>query len=353
MTANTPARQIDHPVARGGGDPVLQVQDLKAHLHVGGSVVRAVDGVSFSIGKGETLCIVGESGCGKSMTALAIMGLLPKPAGRIVEGRALLDGVGDLAQLSPQRLREIRGQAVSMVFQEPMTSLNPVFRIGWQIEEAIRVHERISREDARARAIAMLDLVGIPSPEERYRAYPHQLSGGMRQRVMIAIALACRPKLMLADEPTTALDVTIQAQILRLMNKLKTETGASLLLITHDLGVVARMAKRVCVMYAGVVVEESEVGDLFGRPMHPYTRGLLESVPTARGGGNRRRLSTVPGIVPSLAKLPPGCRFADRCPHAYEHCRQEEPPLSAPTSGPLAGGPGKVRCWLHLEQKLH
>jgi oligopeptide/dipeptide ABC transporter ATP-binding protein len=353
MTAIAPARQLHHLEVQVGGDKILQVENLKAHLHVGNSAVRAVDGVSFSIGKGETLCIVGESGCGKSMTALAIMGLLPKPAGRIVEGRVLLDGVGDLAKLSPQRLREIRGQAVSMVFQEPMTSLNPVFRIGWQIEEAIRVHEKISREDARARAIAMLDLVGIPSPEERYRTYPHQLSGGMRQRVMIAIALACRPKLMLADEPTTALDVTIQAQILRLMNRLKAETGASLLLITHDLGVVARMAKRVCVMYAGVVVEEADVSDLFSRPLHPYTRGLLDSVPTVRGGGNRRRLSTVPGIVPSLAKLPPGCRFADRCPHVYEHCRREEPPLSPPASGTFAGAPGKVRCWLHLEQKLH
>jgi oligopeptide/dipeptide ABC transporter ATP-binding protein len=350
MIAIAPAVQDEAPVA---GDAVLHVEDLKAHLHVGGSVVRAVDGVSFSIGKGETLCIVGESGCGKSMTALAIMGLLPKPAGRVVGGRAVLSGVGDLTQLSPKRLREIRGQAVSMVFQEPMTSLNPVFRVGWQIEEAIRVHEAISREDARARAISMLDLVGIPSPEERYRAYPHQLSGGMRQRVMIAIALACRPKLMLADEPTTALDVTIQAQILRLMNRLKAETGASLLLITHDLGVVARMAKRVCVMYAGVVVEEADVVDLFSRPLHPYTRGLLDSVPTARGDGSRRRLSTVPGIVPSLAKLPSGCRFADRCPHVYEHCRREEPPLSPPTAGSFAGGPGKVRCWLHLEQKPH
>ncbi|WP_246505389.1 ABC transporter ATP-binding protein [Microvirga antarctica] len=332
-------------------EDVLQVEDLKAHLHVGNAVVRAVDGVSFTISRGETLCIVGESGCGKSMTALAIMGLLPKPAGRIVGGRVMLQGVGDLAQRTPRQMREIRGQSVSMVFQEPMTSLNPVFRIGWQIEEAIRVHERIPQAQARERVIAMLDLVGIPSPHERYKAYPHQLSGGMRQRVMIAIALACRPKLMLADEPTTALDVTIQAQILRLMNRLKAETGASLLLITHDLGVVARMAKRVCVMYAGVIVEEADVGAIFATPLHPYTQGLLDSIPSARAGGERRRLHTVPGLVPNLAKLPQGCRFADRCPHVYGRCREEEPPLSQPTVGPLAGSAQKVRCWLHLDHR--
>lgn len=333
------------------GKVVLNVENLKAHLHIGGAIVRAVDGVSFAVREGETLCIVGESGCGKSMTALAIMGLLPKPAGRIVDGQVALHGVGDLAQLSSRQLREIRGKAVSMVFQEPMTSLNPVFRVGWQIKEAIRVHEKITRLEARERAIRMLELVGIPSPEERYFAYPHQLSGGMRQRVMIAIALACHPKLMLADEPTTALDVTIQAQILRLMNRLKAETGASLLLITHDLGVVARMATRVCVMYAGVIVEEATVKELFASPLHPYTRGLLDSIPKSRAGGERRRLITVPGMVPNLAKLPTGCRFADRCPHVYGHCRKEEPPLARPVVGPLAGSEQKVRCWLHLEHK--
>jgi peptide/nickel transport system ATP-binding protein/oligopeptide transport system ATP-binding protein len=337
--------------ASNHGEVVLKVDNLKAHLHLGEAVVRAVDGVSFTIREGETLCIVGESGCGKSMTALAIIGLLPKPAGRIVDGRVELQGVGDLAQLSARQLREIRGKAVSMVFQEPMTSLNPVFRVGWQIEEAIRVHEKITRVEARKRAVAMLELVGIPSPDERYFSYPHQLSGGMRQRVMIAIALACRPKLMLADEPTTALDVTIQAQILRLMNRLKAETGASLLLITHDLGVVARMAARVCVMYAGVIVEEATVEEIFASPLHPYTRGLLDSIPKSRAGGERRRLNTVPGIVPNLAKLPAGCRFADRCPHVYGHCRKEEPPLARPVVGPLAGSEQKVRCWLHLEQE--
>ncbi|MBZ6078264.1 ABC transporter ATP-binding protein [Microvirga puerhi] len=340
--------RLDEP-ATAQDDPVLQVEDLKAHLHFGAGVVRAVDGISFTIRKGETLCIVGESGCGKSMTALAIMGLLPKPAGRIVGGRAVLQGVGDLARLTTKRMREIRGRAVSMVFQEPMTSLNPVFRVGWQIEEAIRVHEKLSRAEARKRAIAMLDLVGIPSPEERYKAYPHQLSGGMRQRVMIAIALACRPKLMLADEPTTALDVTIQAQILRLLNRLKSETGASLLLITHDLGVVARMATRVCVMYAGVIVEHGDVGDIFATPLHPYTQGLLASIPASRGGGERRRLNTIPGIVPSLANLPTGCRFADRCPHAYERCRKEEPPLAEPRDSSNGNEAQKVRCWLYLD----
>jgi oligopeptide/dipeptide ABC transporter ATP-binding protein len=321
------------------GEVVLNVENLKAHLHIGGAIVRAVDGVSFAVREGETLCIVGESGCGKSMTALAIMGLLPKPAGRIVDGQVALHGVGDLAQLSSRQLREIRGKAVSMVFQEPMTSLNPVFRVGWQIKEAIRVHEKITRVEARERAIRMLELVGIPSPEERYFAYPHQLSGGMRQRVMIAIALACRPKLMLADEPTTALDVTIQAQILRLMNRLKAETGASLLLITHDLGV-------------GVIVEEATVKELFASPLHPYTRGLLESIPKSRAGGERRRLNTVPGMVPNLAKLPTGCRFADRCPHVYGHCRKEEPPLARPVVGPFAGSEQKARCWLHLDHDL-
>ena len=330
-------------------EPVLRVEGLKAHLHTGGGVVRAVDGVSFDLARGETLCIVGESGCGKSMTALAILGLLPRPAGRIVEGSIRLEGTGDLARLSPAQMRRVRRRSVSMVFQEPMTSLNPVFKVGWQIAEAVRMHEAVSRAEAKARAIAMLDLVGIPSPETRYHAFPHQLSGGMRQRVMIAIALVCRPRVMLADEPTTALDVTIQAQILRLMNRLKAETGSALLLITHDLGVVAQMAQRVCVMYAGVVVEEASAASIFANPLHPYTNGLLASIPTSRAGGARRRLSTIPGMVPSLSALPQGCRFADRCPQVHDRCRVAEPPLAPPVPG-RSGEPGhRIRCWLHLE----
>ncbi len=330
---------------------VLRVTDLAAHLNTGGGVVRAVDGLSFSLMKGETLCIVGESGCGKSMTALAILGLLPQPAGCIVAGGIVLAGVGDLAALSPEQMRKVRGRSISMVFQEPMTSLNPVFRIGWQISEAILMHEPIGRETARARAIGMLELVGIPSPEMRYDAYPHQLSGGMRQRVMIAIALACRPKVMLADEPTTALDVTIQAQILRLMNRLKTETGSSLLLITHDLGVVAQMATRVCVMYAGVIVEEADVAELFASPLHPYTRGLLAAIPAPRHGGPRRKLAAIAGMVPNLARLEPGCRFAARCPDVHGRC-SVEPPLAAPQIGAagVAQTRRSVRCWLHLPE---
>jgi peptide/nickel transport system ATP-binding protein len=323
-----------------GDDVVLEVKDLKAHLFVDKSVVRAVDGVSLTIRRGETLALVGESGCGKSMTALAIMGLLPRPAGRIVAGSVMLKGQGDLTRLTPSQMRELRGRAVSMIFQEPMTSLNPVFRIGWQICEALRVHEQISRREAKARAIALLDMVGIPTPALRYHAFPHQLSGGMRQRVMIAIALACRPQLMLADEPTTALDVTIQAQILRLMNRLKGETGASLLMITHDLGVVAKAAQRVCVMYAGVIVEQATVAELFEAPLHPYTQGLLASIP-GTGADAKAKLHSIPGQVPNLAALGAGCRFAGRCPAVHERCREKEPPLIA------SGATREVRCWLH------
>jgi peptide/nickel transport system ATP-binding protein len=326
--------------AGDGDDVVLEVKDLKAHLFVDKSVVRAVDGVSLTIRRGETLALVGESGCGKSMTALAIMGLLPRPAGRIVAGSVMLKGQGDLTRLTPSQMRELRGRAVSMIFQEPMTSLNPVFRIGWQICEALRVHEQISRREAKARAIALLDMVGIPTPALRYHAFPHQLSGGMRQRVMIAIALACRPQLMLADEPTTALDVTIQAQILRLMNRLKGETGASLLMITHDLGVVAKTAQRVCVMYAGVIVEQATVAELFEAPLHPYTQGLLASIP-GTGADAKAKLHSIPGQVPNLAALGAGCRFAGRCPAVHERCREKEPPLIA------SGATREVRCWLH------
>jgi peptide/nickel transport system ATP-binding protein len=326
------------------GAPILRVRDLRAHLDTAQGAIRAVDGVSFDLNPGETLCLVGESGCGKSMTALALMGLLPRPAGRITSGTVDLAGEGNLVGLDSAALRRIRGSAMSMVFQEPMTSLNPVFRIGWQIAEAIRVHQKVGRAQARQRAIELLDLVGIASPQTRCDAFPHQLSGGMRQRAMIAMALACRPRVILADEPTTALDVTIQAQILRLMNRLKREVGAALLLITHDLGVVAQMAQRVCVMYAGVIVEQAEVRELFGNPLHPYTRGLLASMPGGRGAGTRRRLATIPGIVPALNRLPQGCRFADRCDQVHDRCRAEEPPLEALPPGP--SGHHALRCWL-------
>ncbi|MDA0814175.1 MAG: ABC transporter ATP-binding protein, partial [Verrucomicrobia bacterium] len=255
-------------------EEVIRVNNLRVELRVEQGVLAAVDDVSFGLRKGETLGIVGESGCGKSMTALAIMGLLPRPIGRIAQGSIVLEGVGDLAHIRERETKRVRGNHISMIFQEPMTSLNPVFTVGFQISEAIRIHQSLGRAEIKAHAIRMLDTVGIPLPEMRYKSFPHQLSGGMRQRVMIAMALACRPQVMLADEPTTALDVTIQAQILKLMNRLKEDIGTSIIFITHDLGVIAKMAQRVLVMYAGVVVEEATVGELFERPLHPYTVGL-------------------------------------------------------------------------------
>jgi oligopeptide/dipeptide ABC transporter ATP-binding protein len=328
---------------------LLRVEHLKTRLFLKNGVVPAVDDVSFSVRSGETLGIVGESGCGKSMTALSIMRLLPRPVGRIVGGSIAIEGVGELTTRGEVEMKRVRGRDISMIFQEPMTSLNPVFRIGFQISEAIRAHQDISRAEARNRAIEMLRLVRMPLPEERYDNYPHQMSGGMRQRVMIAMALACRPKLMLADEPTTALDVTIQAQILKLMNQLKGEVGTSIVLITHDLGVIAKMAQRVLVMYAGIVVEDADVRELFGTPLHPYTRGLLNSIPRheAKERGEAR-LDTIQGMVPSLLALPRGCRFSDRCPMTHERCHKEEPPLAPPDEAP--GGSRKVRCWLHRRE---
>ena len=316
------------PAPQATRQPALEVSGLTTYFFTREGVVRAVENVSFSVDKGETLAIVGESGCGKSMTALSIMRLIPEPPGRIVAGSIKLEGQ-DLMQLSPAEMRDVRGNDISMIFQEPMTSLNPVMRIGKQISEALILHQNMTKAEALARSVEMLKLVRIPEPERRVREYPHQLSGGMRQRVMIAMALACNPKVLIADEPTTALDVTIQAQILDLIVKLQEELGAGVILITHDLGVVAETADRVIVMYAGRKVEEAEVRTLFANPQHPYTRGLLASVPrlaTVVGEeAQSTRLAEIPGIVPPLHSLPEGCAFAPRCPHAIEKCRVDRP----------------------------
>jgi len=312
--------------------PVLSVRDLKTHFFTRDGVVRAVDGVSFDLAPGETLGIVGESGCGKSVSALSIMRLVAYPPGRIVAGRIELDGV-DLLGVSEARMREIRGNEISMIFQEPMTSLNPVLKIGRQLTETIRLHQGLDRRDALDRAIEMLRLVRIPEAERCVHQYPFQLSGGMRQRVMIAMALACNPKVLIADEATTALDVTIQAQILDLMMELRERLDTAIIMITHDLGVIAETAQRVIVMYAGQVVEEAPVRELFRRPLHPYTKGLLGSIPRLPAPGTRaserRRLNEIPGIVPALVDLPQGCRFAPRCAYATPRCHREAPPLAA------------------------
>ncbi|ODS56173.1 MAG: peptide ABC transporter ATP-binding protein [Acidobacteria bacterium SCN 69-37] len=292
-------------------DPLLRLDDLKTYFHTDEAVVRAVDGVSYEVHAGETLAVVGESGSGKSVTALSILRLIPQPPGRIEGGRILFKG-RDLVTASEAEMRRIRGAEISMIFQEPMTSLNPVFTCGEQIVEAVVLHERVDRRAARRRAIEMLELVGIPSAAQRADAYPHQLSGGMRQRVMIAMALACRPSVLIADEPTTALDVTIQAQILELLKRLQQEIGMAVILITHDLGVVAETADRVAVMYAGQVVEYCDVRSAFARPLHPYTAGLQASLP--RLGETRESLRVIPGNVPNPAHFPDGCRFHPRCP---------------------------------------
>jgi peptide/nickel transport system ATP-binding protein len=307
-------------------EPLLSVRDLETHFFTMDGVTRAVGGVSFGVARGETLGIVGESGCGKSVTALSIMRLLPDKLARTVAGSVTLDGT-DLLTLSEEEMRDIRGNRIAMIFQEPMTSLNPVLTIGHQIAEAVRIHQGASRRKAEARAVEMLKLVRIPDAASRLDDYPHQFSGGMRQRVMIAMALACNPELLIADEPTTALDVTIQAQILDLMLELKERTGAAVILITHDLGVVAEVCQRVIVMYAGKKIEEAGVLDLFDRPAHPYTRGLMTSIPRFRGANRQRRLTEIPGIVPSLREPIQGCAFAPRCRFAVERCRVEEPKL--------------------------
>jgi peptide/nickel transport system ATP-binding protein len=309
--------------------PLLAIDDLRTHFFTRDGVVRAVDGVSFGVGAGETLAVVGESGCGKSVTALSILRLVPSPPGRIVGGAIRFEGT-DLLTVSEAEMRRIRGNAISMIFQEPMTSLNPVLTVARQIGETLRLHQGLDAHAAEQRAIEMLRLVRIPEPERRARQYPHELSGGMRQRVMIAMALACNPKVLIADEPTTALDVTIQAQILDLMRELKTRIGAAIILITHDLGVVAEMAARVVVMYAGRKVEEAPVRDLFRHPRHPYTLGLLASVPrlgATLGRADPPRLAEILGTVPSLREPIIGCAFAPRCGWAVARCRVEAPPL--------------------------
>jgi peptide/nickel transport system ATP-binding protein len=320
---------------------LLELKELKTHFFTRRGVIKAVDGVSFEIYRGETLGVVGESGCGKSMSALSIMRLIPVPPGRIVGGQILFEGK-DLLSLPLYRIQQLRGTELSMIFQEPMTSLNPVFTVGEQIAEVIRVHQGLGKKRAHRQAVEMLERVGIPSPEQRAQDYPHQMSGGMRQRIMIAIALSCQPKLLIADEPTTALDVTIQSQILELISELKEDLGLSVLFITHNLGVIAETAQRVVVMYAGKVMEKATVRDLFHHPLHPYTQGLLKSVPVRHRPGDgpkRGPLQEIQGMVPNPFRLPRGCLFFPRCSKGRAFCDKEEPPLA------LKGEDHFVRCW--------
>ena len=319
---------------------LLEIENLNVHFHTPEGTARAVDGVSFHLDAGETIGLVGESGCGKSVTSLSVLGLIPSPPGEIESGKIKFDG-HNLLDFKAERLRKIRGHEIAMIFQEPMTSLNPVLPIGRQVAEPLRIHQGLSKADALEKATRWLDHVKIPAAAKRLNDYPHQLSGGMRQRVMIAMAMVCGPKLLIADEPTTALDVTIQAQILSLMVRLKEELEMSLLLITHDLGVVAQMASRVVVMYAGQIVEEAGVVDLFDYPFHPYTQGLLKSVPRAVRSGERiTRLNEIQGTVPPLTQMILGCKFADRCPYSFELCREKQPTLLRINDGHSA------RCWL-------
>lgn len=324
-------------------EPLLDIRGLKTHFATDNGMVRAVDGVDIAISRGETVGVVGESGCGKTVTAMSVLKLIAMPPGRIVEGQILWQG-RDLIPLEADELDEIRTKEIAMVFQEPMTSLNPVYTIGDQIAEALRRHEKLSRNAALDKTIEMLRLVQIPNAEKRVRDYPHQFSGGMRQRVMIAMALSCSPKLLIADEPTTALDVTIQAQILELLADMKSRFGMAVMLITHAMGVVAETAQRVVVMYAGRVVEEAPVDELFANPRHPYTQGLIRSIPRIdRAATSRKRLEAIPGVVPSLIDPPQGCRFAPRCRFVMPACRQAPPPLRD------VGGGHKVACILEPE----
>lgn len=327
--------------------PLLEVKGLKTYFYTEDGVVRAVDGVDFEVYPGEVLGLVGESGCGKSVTSLSIMRLISKP-GRVDAGEILLDGE-DLLEFPEEEMIKVRGNRISMIFQQPQTALNPVFRVGAQLAEVLDVHQDLGKEAGWKRAVELLRMVGVPDPERRVEAYPHELSGGMAQRVMIAMALACVPELLIADEPTTALDVTIQAQILDLMRSMRKEMGTSVILITHDLGVVAEMAERVAVMYAGEIVEQTDVNTLFDEPMHPYTQGLIGSIPVL--GVIKERLDVIPGSVPNLVNLPPGCRFAPRCQARVNHnlaiCTEQKPGLEDIRAG------HKVRCWLYQSAENH
>ena len=327
--------------------PLLEVKGLKTYFYTEDGVVRAVDGVNFEVYPGEVLGLVGESGCGKSVTSLSIMGLVSKP-GRVDAGEILLDGE-NLLKLPEEEMIKVRGNRISMIFQQPQTALNPVFKVGDQLSEVLNVHQDMGKEDGWKRAVALLKMVGVPDPERRAEAYPHELSGGMAQRVMIAMALACVPELLIADEPTTALDVTIQAQIVDLMRDMRREMGTSVILITHDLGVVAEMAERVAVMYAGQIVEQTDVNRLFDEPLHPYTQGLIGSIPIL--GEIKEKLDVIPGSVPNLVDLPPGCRFAPRCQARFKHaltiCTEQEPELEDIRAG------HKVRCWLYRSADGH
>jgi oligopeptide/dipeptide ABC transporter ATP-binding protein len=341
----------------GSEEPLLHVRELRTYFKTDAGLARSVDGVSFHVDVGEVLGIVGESGCGKSVTSLSIMRLVQEPPGEILAGSSITLRGEELVQASRTRMREIRGNEIAMIFQEPMTSLNPVFPVGEQIAEAIRLHRHKSGKEARTESIEMLRLVGIPNPEERVDHYPHQLSGGQRQRVMIAMALSCEPSLLIADEPTTALDVTIQAQILELLAELRQRLGMAIILITHDLGVVAEVCDRVAVMYAGEIVEEGSVGEIFHDPRHPYTQGLLQAIP--RLGEQTDRLAVIPGTVPAATAWPVGCRFHTRCPYGWELCVQQHPELLAirdPRSAipdPRSSGEHRSRCWLeqHPERR--
>ena len=321
-------------------DALLEIRGLKTHFKTDDGMVQAVDGVDIKIGRGETVCVVGESGCGKTVTAHSVLKLIPMPPGRIVDGQILWQG-RDLVPLDAEEMCKIRSKEIAIIFQEPMTSLNPVYTVGEQIAEVIRLHEGLNRHEALERTVEMLKLVHIPNPGKRVHDYPHQFSGGMRQRVMIAMALSCKPMLLIADEPTTALDVTIQAQILELLAEMKSKFGMAIMLITHAMGVVAETEQRVVVMYAGKVVEEAGVEQLFGEPRHPYTQGLIRSIPRIdRAATERTRLEAIAGVVPSLLRPAPGCRFAPRCRFATDICRREIPPLREVSPG------HKVACVL-------
>lgn len=348
MDPSAPNEQSEHTPNTIAPHPVLEINNLQTHFFTSAGVVRAVDGVSYTVNSAETLGVVGESGCGKSVTALSVMRLVANPPGRIVDGSIHLEGK-NLLELSETQMEDVRGNDISMIFQEPMTSLNPLYTVGKQIAEAIALHQGLSNKDANAEAVNMLRQVHMPEPEHRAHAYPHQLSGGMRQRVMIAMALSCNPKVLIADEPTTALDVTIQAQILDLMREMQDATGAAVVLITHDMGVVAENADRVVVMYAGRKVEEAGVDAIFDQPGHPYTVGLLGAIPTlgetTLDTSHRARLNEIKGMVPSLANLPAGCSFAPRCNYASDECHAGYPPLEEHRPKHW------VACW-HAEKLL-